>query len=408
MSYSNRPNPSRYLPRRSVRLRLTLLYGGMFLASGVVLLTITYLLVLHSTGNVVHITGSELRGPHLTGQGGAPNPAPLHARASQLRAQAKRQHDEQLHQLRVQSAIALGLMTIVAVGLGWLVAGRVLRPLRTMTAATLRISERNLHERLALEGPSDELKELSDTIDGLLARLQAAFEAQRRFIANASHELRTPLSMMRTSLDVATGKPGPLPPALTALESKLREGLDQADQLLEGFLTLAYAQRGTLPEHDTVSLAELASAAIEHQREAIAKRDLRVEEDLQETNVTGSHTLLSHMLENLIDNATRHNEPSGWIRVQTGSNDTTAHITVENSGLHVQENLVSELTQPFRRLDGERSASENGHGLGLAIVTAIVDAHGGALELEALPAGGLQVRVELPRTRAGDAGEDPR
>ena len=236
-----------HLPRRTVRLRLTLLYGSLFLASGAVLLTITYLLVLHSTGNIAHVTGTELEGPYVTSHSGAPNPAPLQARASQLHTQAQRQHDEQLYQLRVQSGIALGLMTIVAALLGWLMAGRVLRPLRTMTAATLRISERNLHERLALQGPSDELKDLSETIDSLLARLQAAFQAQRRFIANASHELRTPLSMMRTSLDVATGKPGPLPPELTALESKLREGLDRADQLLEGFLTLAYAHMAPCP-----------------------------------------------------------------------------------------------------------------------------------------------------------------
>jgi signal transduction histidine kinase len=196
--------------RRSVRFRLTVLYGGLFLVSGTALLAITYLLVRRETAPVV---------VRLSPPGEPTRDLPAYVDA--LRASAERQHDEQLRQLLLQSGIALSIMTVVSLALGWFVAGRVLVPLRTMTGRTRRISQHNLHERLALQGPADELKELADTIDDLLARLEAAFDAQRRFVANASHELRTPLAMMRTSLDVATGKPSP-PLELRTLDVKLR------------------------------------------------------------------------------------------------------------------------------------------------------------------------------------------
>jgi signal transduction histidine kinase len=389
-----------HLPRRTVRLRLTLLYGGLFLASGVALLGITYLLVVNSTGQLVHVTGTSVRPAAGTGPPlGVPSPA-LQNQAAQLRAQADQQRTEQLHQLLVQSGIALGLMAVASVGLGWIMAGRVLRPLRVMTATTRRISERNLHQRLAVTGPSDELKDLGDTIDELLARLDAAFEAQRRFVANASHELRTPLSMMRTSLDVAAGKPGPRPPGMAALDAKLREGLNRADRLVEDFLTLARAQRGALPEQTTVSLPGITAAAIDRRAELIAERRIRLRQQLNGADLIGSPTLLAHMVGNVVDNAIRHNEPSGWIRVHTQLDDDWARLTVENGGPRLGARAVAELAQPFRRLGVERTSASNGSGLGLSIVAAIVDAHGGRLELHARSEGGLQVRIELPR--AGD------
>jgi hypothetical protein len=187
-------------------LRLTLLYGSLFVLSGAALLAITYLLVLYFTAHI-QITTIPTGAPGSQGGPLGGQPSPVAARASS--AVASQIHHSYLHQLLVESGIALAIMAVVSIWLGWLVAGRVLRPLRTMTAATLRISQENLHERLDLPGPRDELKDLGDTIDGLLARLETAFEAQRRFVANASHELRTPLAMMRTSLDVAEGKPSP-------------------------------------------------------------------------------------------------------------------------------------------------------------------------------------------------------
>lgn len=394
--------PRLRLPRRTVRLRLTLLYGVLFLISGAALLACTYLLVRQSTGDVVQVTSTRLE-PRLgpAGSTDVPPPAQLPDQAAQLRAQADQQRAEQLHQLLVQSSVALGLMAVVSIGLGWLVAGRVLGPLRSMTAATKRISERNLDERLAVDGPSDELKDLGDTIDGLLARLETAFTAQRRFVANAAHELRTPLTMMRTSLDVATGKPGPLAPELTALDGKLREGLDRAGRLLEDLLTLARAQHGALPERTIVSMREVVSTAIQRHSDALAGQGIELHRELHPASLIGSPTLLSNMVENLIDNAIRHNEPSGWIRVETRVEGSSARLVVENGGQRLDETAVGELTQPFQRSRIERTNSEHGLGLGLSIVAAIVEAHGGDLRLEPRPDGGMRVRIRFSREPEG-------
>jgi signal transduction histidine kinase len=387
------------LPRRTVRLRLTLLYGSLFVVSGAALLGITYLLMLHASGEVVQVTSTQLAPPPgRTGPAVAPTLEPVQAQGKRLLAQADHQRTEQLHQLLVQSGIALAMMAVVSVGLGWLVAGRVLRPLRTMAVTTRRISERNLDQRLGLEGPEDELKDLGDTIDGLLSRLEAAFQAQRRFVANASHELRTPLSMMRTSLDVATGKPGPLPPQLTALEGKLREGLDRADRLLGDFLVLARAQQSALPDQASVSLSRVAATAVDRRGEAIRERGISLRQQLEAVEVTGSASLLAHMVDNLVDNAIRHNEPSGWILVETRTDDHLARLVVENGGPVLDQRVVEGLTEPFRRLGAARTVSEGGVGLGLSIVAAIVAAHHGRLELHARRQGGMRVVVELPRT----------
>jgi signal transduction histidine kinase len=375
---------------RTVRLRLTLLYGALFLVSGAALLGITYVLVRHNT-NLVLIHSSQ---PGEQRRIETDDPERLQNLVpARLRADANRERNR--HDLLVQSSLALGLMSMLSIGLGWVMAGRVLRPLRTMTATTRRISAHNLHERLALEGPSDELKNLGDTIDDLLERLEAAFGAQRRFVANASHELRTPLAMMRTSLDVAAAKPGPRAPELEALERKLREGLDRADRLLESFLALARAQHGgALPEVSTVSLAEVAGTALAIRRDAIAERGIEVRERLGDAAVGGSRPLLARMVDNVVDNAIRHNEAGGWIGVETGQNGDRASVVVESGGPRLDEAEVQELVQPFRRLGAERTG---GVGLGLSIVAAIADAHGGELALEARPEGGLRVAIALPR-----------
>jgi signal transduction histidine kinase len=378
-------------PRRTVRLRLTLLYGGLFVASGAALLAVTYLLVRHFTAGVVSTHA------YLKPSTGLNNPLPKLPALTQLQTQdLARQHASDLHQLLVWSGIALALMAVVSIGLGWLVAGRVLRPLRTMTATTRRISEANLHQRLAVKGPADELKELGDTIDGLLVRLEAAFDAQRWFVANASHELRTPLAMMRTSLDVATGKRGPVPPQLTELDRKLREGLDHADRLLESFLTLARAQHGALADEASVSIDEVVTAAIHARSTEIAEKRIDVQQELRRARVSGSATLLARMVENVIDNAIHHNEPDGWIRIEADEAAGLARLTIESGGAPLEENEVGALAQPFTRLGTERTDSQNGFGLGLSIVAAIAAAHGGKLELHARPEGGLRVVIELP------------
>jgi signal transduction histidine kinase len=383
------------LPRPSVRLRLTLIYGGLFLFSGAVLLAITYVLFGRATEGPVFTSTTRI-GP---GPRGLPSAEQLQAQTERLDAAADRQHAAELHELLLQSGIALAIMTVVSLALGWFVAGRLLRPLRTITAATRRISQHNLNDRLALQGPSDELKDLADTINELLARLEAAFNAQRRFVANASHELRTPLAMMRTSLDVAAAKPGPLPPQLEVLDAKLREGLDQADRLLESFLTLARAQNGALPEQTSVSLAALLSEAIEARTAAIAERRITVEQELDDVHVAGSETLLARLVENIVDNAVRYTNRSGCIHAETRREGGTACLVVENGGARLEEQKLRELGQPFRRLAVDRTAPRKGVGLGLSIVAAIAAAHDGNLHLQARPEGGLRVLVELPGTQ---------
>jgi len=276
-----------------------------------------------------------------------------------------------------------------------------LRPLRQMTAATRQISEDNLHQRLAVSGPDDEMKDLADTIDGLLGRLEGAFAAQRRFVANASHELRTPLATMRASLDVAVAKPEPepAPPQTVALAARLRAELDQVDRLLEGFLTLARAQHRTLPGHDMVSLGNAVSASLGVRADAIAARNLTVDHGARDgVWVTGNQTLLGRMVDNVIDNAIGHNYDGGWIRVTTGAGGF-AWMMVETGGPVLDQRLVAELAQPFRRLGADRTGSGQGAGLGLSIVSAIATAHGGVLDLQARPEGGLRVGIGLPLAR---------
>ena len=392
----------RGLPRRTVRLRLTLLYGGLFLASGVALLTITYLLVRHATGGgVLFFHTATGKAPSSFGLNPALVPAlqGLTTEAQRVQAGARREHAAELHQLLIQSGIALAAMSVVSIALGWLVAGRVLAPLRSMTQQTRRVSERNLHERLALEGPGDELKELADTIDGLLARLEGAFDAQRRFVANASHELRTPLAMMRTSLDVATAKPGAIPPRLAALDVKLREGLNQAERLLESFLDLARAEHPQPAEQPSVSLPPLLVLALAQREREISAKGITVERSIREAQVPGSETLLARMLANVVDNAIRYNHKGGLLRVAAESDGARARISVQNDGPLLDEHEVRQLAQPFRRLGTERTGSREGVGLGLSIVAAIATAHRGTLELHARPSGGMDATIELPIAR---------
>jgi signal transduction histidine kinase len=374
------------LPRPTVRLRLTALYGALFLASGAGLLAITNILARSWTwppGAKIPVSASR----H------AIDTALMH----QVAAQEAHERAAALTHLLVVSAIALGVMAVAAAGLGWLVAGRVLRPLRDMTTATQRISADNLGERLAVTGPGDELKDLGDTIDGLLQRLETAFGAQRLFAANASHELRTPLAMMRTSLDVATAKPGPVPPEVTVLAGKLREGLDQADRLVENLLLLARAQHGAKDDQETVSLGRMVASAIEAGGDRIARMGLQVRQANADAWVAGNPTLLARMTGNLIDNAIRHNQPDGWIRAQVTATGPTARLVVENGGSGLDPDKISELAQPFRRLGADRTDPAGGTGLGLSIVTAIASAHDGKLRLQARPEGGLRAVVELPR-----------
>ncbi|RCG31566.1 HAMP domain-containing protein [Sphaerisporangium album] len=381
------------LPSWTVRQRFTTLYAALFLMSGLVLLALTN--VLAGTTVSRHVPGQDPPAQQ-------PGLARAQERVHQLQAQLADLHAAQSRQLLMGSAIALVVMAVISVVLGKAVAGRVLRPLRTVTAATRRISAENLHERLAVPGPADEVKDLADTIDGLLERLEASFAAQRRFVANASHELRTPLTTMRASLDVAVAKPQPAPPQTLALADRLRTELDRVDSLLEGFLDLARAQHGALRGSVPVSLGDLASESLAAHAMDITEKDLTVEADTRDTAWTyGSPALLSRMVSNVIDNAVVHNRHGGRIRVATGteggSEGGSARLVVETGGPVLDPAQVARLTEPFQRLAADRTGSETGSGLGLSIVAAIADAHGGRLDLHARPEGGLRVTITLPR-----------
>jgi signal transduction histidine kinase len=388
----------RTLPRRTVRLRLTALYGVLFLVSGAVLLAIS--------GGVLAGRSSVQAASGQTGQAPQSALARAHAQIHLLQQQLA---DERAlapgglsHNLLIAGAIALGIMTVVAVLLGWIIAGRALRPLRAITAATRRISADNLNERLTMTGPRDELTDLADTIDGLLARLEGAFAAQRLFVANASHELRTPLTTMRASVDVAVAKPGPVPPQTTALAGRLRGELDQVDRLLDGLLALARAQHGDLPGRTTVSLDSVVSASLAARADAIAARKLTVHHTAGRGGawVDGSPALLHRMADNVIDNAISHNTDDGWVSVTTMADGQAARLIVETGGGVLDQAQVDQLAQPFRRLGTDRTGSDRGAGLGLSIVAAIAEAHGGSVRLAARPEGGLRVEIGLPPARA--------
>ncbi len=372
-------------PRPTVRWRLTLLYSGLFLMCGVALLTITYWLF----ANFAYSVPKEPFNPTMVR---------LQAAMSVVRSNG-------LHRLQLYSGLALAIMAIVSVALGWLVAGRVLSPLRTITATADRISDTNLHERLALPGPRDELRLLADTIDRLLERLEVAFDAQRRFVANASHELRTPLAMMRTTLDVALTAPEGVVPQVKALDANLREDLDHADRLLESFLVLARAQHGELGGQHQVALEQLVTAALETRAPDIATKHLDMRTALSPIRAAGSETLLTRMIENVIENAVRHNPAHGFIEIVLEHEHEQARLIVETDGPLFDERHVAELAQPFRRPGQERTYSQTGHGLGLSIVAAVASAHGGTLLLDARPLGGLRVQITLPNATAAQPAE---
>jgi hypothetical protein len=412
------------VPRPTVRMRLALAYGLLFLLCGAALLAICYLLVASFPFEAtVHITSPHLSSPpttsphatsptanstvHVTSPGHIPSspgpkspPAGLGVSAGSVQAAIDAQHSADLRSLLVWFAVALSAMAVISILLGWLMAGRVLRPLRQITSTAQHISGENLHQRLALAGPSDEITDLAATIDGLLARLEGAFDAQRAFVANASHELRTPLAMMRTSLDVAAAKSPPISRDASVLSAKVREGLDQAERLVESFLALARAERGVIDDLTTVSLPQIIAEALDARTECADASKVTLHRSLDEVDVAGSRTLLSRLAVNLIDNAVRYNQPSGWVHVATAGYGPSARLTVENSGPILDPAEVGQLGQPFRRGGDERTGSDGGVGLGLSIVAAIAAAHHGTVELVARPEGGMRVAIELPRPTA--------
>ncbi|MFD7735456.1 sensor histidine kinase [Kitasatospora phosalacinea] len=391
------------LPRRTVRLRMTLLYGGLFSVSGAVLLAVTYALVRAA------LAGTPVRGLATgpTGPGpGVPPPteapptgAPLDAGTDFLPAPVAeavaRQKAVLLHQLLVQSGIALVLMSVLSVALGWVVAGRMLRPLRTVTATARDISATSLHRRLALTGPPDELRELGDTFDGLLGRLEAAFLSQRRFVANASHELRTPLARQRALGQVALADPEPTVESLREAHERILAAGTQQERLIEALLTLARGQAG-IEVREPFDLAALADDVVGARRAQARRQSVLLRSTTGPAVAAGHRPLAERLLANLVDNALRHNLPDGRVDVTTRTVDGRAVLVVSNTGPTVPPDQVERLFQPFQRLDATRAARTEGLGLGLSIVRAIAEAHDADLRASPGPHGGLTVTVQFP------------
>jgi signal transduction histidine kinase len=484
------------MPRRTVRLRLTLMYGALFLVSGAALLATTYLLVkgsgseevTFSKGGVqgsivgrvpgispggaqifqVHVQTHRSTAPgaavsestrtsgHVakSAHGGGPasestrtaGPASESTQASgrvsesahavpvpesagvsvhapegvrtagpvavtpqqvqyqvrQLHTLATQQHSAELHQLLIMSGIALAIMAVASMGLGWLIAGRALRPLHKITSAAREISASNLHERLALEGPDDELTELGDTFDGLLSRLESSFQSQRQFVANASHELRTPLTVERALLEVALADPDADYQSLRATCERVLASSEEQERLIEALLTLASSERG-LERREPLDLGALTSEVLLARQVEIERRGLSVNATIDPAPSLGDPRLIEGLVANLLDNALRHNVAGGHIEVATFARDGLGVLSVSNSGPAVPASEVERLFQPFQRLAPDRAGHGDGHGLGLSIVRAIASAHGASLAAHARSDGGLLIEVSFPSR--GDRGE---
>jgi signal transduction histidine kinase len=429
-------------PKTTVRWRLTLLYGGLFLISGAALLAITYTLVDHAAvfpqgPRVAYIRAlpsgalaraeAALASPELHKLATFPGPSPssgsvkvapnaeftlagqkvpapierlLRTRQGQkaLGQVVGTQRVADLHQLIIESALALALMAILSTALGWVVAGRVLRPLRTMTTATHEISAENLNRRLSMQGPRDELRQLADTIDGLLGRLEGAFDAQRQFVANASHELRTPLTAVRALLELVLSDPNATVQTFRATCEQVLDESEQQEQLIEALLTLAQGQRG-IDHAETLDLTAAVSAVVGSREGAAAARELEIAHALAPATIAGDARLIERLVSNLVDNAIRHNVPGGRVDVVVRSNGR-ASLRVTNTGPVVPPEEIDRLLQPFQRLAADRTSHRDGLGLGLSIVAAIATAHGAALTARARPEGGLEIDVDFPARAA--------
>lgn len=391
------------LPAPTIRLRLTLIYGGLFICSGAALLAITFTLVHHEyTGSffissgrkaVVAVQSAKGNTVSVFPKGTFPvpiGPKLLAPNAKVALAAAQGQSDAALHKLFVDSAIALAVMAVLSLWLGWVIAGRALRPLRTITETARDISASSLHRRLALEGPDDELRQLGTTVDGLLARLETSFEAQRQFVANASHELRTPLTLERTLLELALSDPNASVDSYRHTCEQLLAVGEQQERLIEALLTLSRSQRG-LDSHQPVDLAAITSAAA-----AAADHDgLALDITIHPAHTTGNPRLVERLVANLLSNAIHHNIDGGNISLTTDTRDGRAVLTVANSGAKIPAGELDRLFQPFQRLDGGRT-NNDGLGLGLSIVRAIADAHHATITTDAPADGGLHVQVSFP------------
>jgi signal transduction histidine kinase len=428
-----RPGSGRLrLPRRTARLRLTVLFGAAFLVCGMAVLAIVTSVAFGDTkvgsagsngapaavfnGKVPAAAVRQAGGTDLVPvpipvgdirqEGGydivsirmpvAASRSPAATAAEEAReaaAQVEVNYDER--QILIICAIALAVIALAAAAIGWFIAGRVLRPVSTITAAARRIAASSLHERLGLRGPDDELKELGDTLDGLFARLEASFDAQRRFAANASHELRTPLTRERTLLQVTLADPASTTDTWQAVSRELLTSNAEQERLIEALLTLASGEAATGPR-EPLDLAAISREALAAACPAIKRLDLDVQADIEPAVLDGDPQLVQQLVTNLIDNAARHNIPGGDIQVATTTIGDRAVLSVTNPGQVIPAAEVDRLFQPFQRLGPRSVRRDGGHGLGLSIVRAIATAHGAAITAKPRPGGGLVIKVTFP------------
>jgi signal transduction histidine kinase len=378
----------------TIRVRLTLLYAGAFFVAGAVLVVFLYLYLGQSLDH--QLSGRAASTEQLRSHEVPPG------LVGQFRNQLEQARDDTLGAMLIASLVSLGVFGVAAGGFGWLLAGRALRPLQDITGTARRVADRSLHERIALQGPDDELKQLADTFDAMLERLDRAFDSQRRFVANASHELRTPLAINRTLIEVALDDPD-APQALRQLGGTLLAVNQRHERLIDGLLTLASSQHA-VADPTLVDLADLAGHVTTESRGAARAAGVDVRTHLQPAPVIGDPVLLERLAQNLLDNAVRYNLPDhGQITVTTDVVDDHAHLTVDNTGLPVPSYEVPSLFEPFHRLatterlaDATTTSASHGAGLGLSIVRSVAHAHGGDVHASPRDDGGLTVRVRLP------------
>jgi signal transduction histidine kinase len=387
--------------RSPIRVRLTLLYAGAFFLAGGLLIAVMDIYMGQALDR--QVTARLGITQHLATSDTPAAQQAAHRQQEALRAQFKRDRNDTLNSMLVASLVALGAVGLTAGGFGWLLAERALRPLQQITATAQRVADGSLHERIALDGPHDEIKDLADTFDGMLERLDRSFDSQRRFVANASHELRTPLTINRTLIEVAIADPH-ANHALRQLGTTLLAVNERHERLIDGLLTLASSEQG-LTERTPVDLADIARHVTAESLGAANAAGIDIHPALRPAPVTGDPVLLERLTQNLLDNAIRYNLPTrGKITVLTGTVDDRAHLTVSNTGPAVPSYEIPGLFEPFRRLSTtERRAGlagaqtpDRGAGLGLSIVRSVAHAHGGDVQASPQQGGGLTIQVRLP------------
>jgi signal transduction histidine kinase len=377
------------LARLSVRQKLTIIYAAMFLAAGAILLGLNYTLMRQVLPTPNSQTLIASLGPDTTG------PGPTVQLPAGVVAYAVNFRDQVLNQLLLQSTIALGVVAIIAGILGWIVAGRVVQPLKQMTATARRLSERTLHERINLEGPDDELKDLANTFDAMLGRLDAAFDTQRRFVSNASHELRTPLAISRAAVEVVLDKPRPSPEQWRDMAERVLLSTERSERLIDSLLLMARIENAPRAQ-EAIDLSLIAKEALADVAGEVGRLGLTVTSETANAPVHGDPELLRRLAGNLVENAVRHNVSGGWIKVETSSHGNESVLKISNGGALLRSEDLRLIFEPFVRLGKARTGSSRGAGLGLAIVASIAQAHSGRVSAERIESGGLAVIVHLP------------